>query len=304
MTLENETERFSFPDFIDRMTAGIGGESLLIRGENRVALYDTGMAYCGGQLVENVREALGGGRLDYIILSHSHYDHIGALPDVIRAFSEAVVAGGAYCAHVFLREGARRTMVRMGRAAAEKYGGDPAAISAKGMRIDLILREGDTIDLGGRTITAYEAPGHTRCSMAYMIEPEHILITSESSGILGGDGEMQPAVLKTRQGALQTIEKCRTLQPERIICPHYGMVPVRYTEDYWDRGRKTIEEEHEFILGLLKEDLGMEQMLTRYREKYYREERKDQQPLEALLENARATIALYAREEGKEIRQE
>ena len=95
MTLENETDRFSFPDFIDRMTAGIGGESLLIRGENRVALYDTGMAYCGGQLVENVREALGGGRLDYVILSHSHYDHIGALPDVIRAFPEAVVAGGA-----------------------------------------------------------------------------------------------------------------------------------------------------------------------------------------------------------------
>lgn len=38
-------DRFDFPEGIYRVTAGMGGESLLISGEKYVALYDTGMAY-------------------------------------------------------------------------------------------------------------------------------------------------------------------------------------------------------------------------------------------------------------------
>lgn len=301
--MTNENERFSFPECMVNVTAGQGGESLMILGNDRTALYDTGMAYCGEQLVENIREALGKRRLDYVILSHSHYDHIGALPNVVSAFPEAVVAGGAYCAHVFTREGAKRTMVRMGKAAAEKYGGDPDSISADGMEIDLILHEGDTIDLGGRTLTAYEAPGHTKCSMAYMMEPEHILFTSETSCVLHIDGSMEPAILKSYDAAVSTIEKCRKLHPKRLICPHYGMVPDELADGFWDRAEKTVTEERNFILSMLDEDLTMDQMLGKYKEKYYVDERKDEQPLEALLENAGATISLYAKEAGKDLRQ-
>ncbi|MEG0157720.1 MAG: hypothetical protein RR661_08725, partial [Anaerovoracaceae bacterium] len=39
--------RLDFPEGIVRVTAGFGGESLLILGEEKTALYDCGMAYCG-----------------------------------------------------------------------------------------------------------------------------------------------------------------------------------------------------------------------------------------------------------------
>ncbi|MGI6722742.1 MAG: hypothetical protein ACOX4I_09490 [Anaerovoracaceae bacterium] len=39
-------DRFAFPDFITSVSAGYGGESLLIEGSEKTALYDCGMAYC------------------------------------------------------------------------------------------------------------------------------------------------------------------------------------------------------------------------------------------------------------------
>ena len=41
-----------------RVTAGHGGEVLLILGEEKTALYDCGMAYCHDRLIKNIEEQL------------------------------------------------------------------------------------------------------------------------------------------------------------------------------------------------------------------------------------------------------
>ena len=75
-------DRFAFPEGIRRVTAGRGGEAILILGEERTALLDCGMAYCGSRMVENLRRELDGRKLDYVLLSHSHKEHNGELPYV------------------------------------------------------------------------------------------------------------------------------------------------------------------------------------------------------------------------------
>ena len=87
-------EREGFPKPLVRVTGGKGGEAVLILGSEKTALIDCGMAYCGERMTENLAERLassGREKLDYIILSHSHYDHMGALPYVMRIFPDAVV---------------------------------------------------------------------------------------------------------------------------------------------------------------------------------------------------------------------
>ena len=51
--------RFDFPEDIFRVTGGAGGESYLILGSEKTALYDAGMPFNGEQLVRNIQAVLG-----------------------------------------------------------------------------------------------------------------------------------------------------------------------------------------------------------------------------------------------------
>ena len=39
------------------------------------SLYDSGFAFTGVEMAQNVKRALGNRTLDYIFLTHSHYEH-------------------------------------------------------------------------------------------------------------------------------------------------------------------------------------------------------------------------------------
>lgn len=62
------------------------GDSILIQfPEDKVALIDGGTREAGDKLVSYI-ESLGLKRIDYLIATHPHEDHIGGLPAVIRNF--------------------------------------------------------------------------------------------------------------------------------------------------------------------------------------------------------------------------
>ena len=67
-----------------------GCSSFLIL-EEKTALIDVGLLYCQEEMVRKTKEQLCGRKLDYIILSHSHYDHVGALTYFRKAFPDAKV---------------------------------------------------------------------------------------------------------------------------------------------------------------------------------------------------------------------
>lgn len=79
-------DRFGFPEYLARVTSGFGGETFLIFGSEKTALYDCGMAYAANGTIYNIHRELrshGKSKLDFILLSHTHYDHIGALPYIL-----------------------------------------------------------------------------------------------------------------------------------------------------------------------------------------------------------------------------
>nr|HPR24349.1 MBL fold metallo-hydrolase [Bacillota bacterium] len=166
----HDHNRFDFPDGLVRVTAGFGGESILFFGSEKTALFDCGMAYCGEELVQNIKEAIkrqekkdGSARtLDYVMLSHTHYDHAGGIPYLRRCWPELIVFGAAHGKAVFERPGAIKTIRTLGIAAEKYYGqGDPQKIIIEGLYIDKVIEEGDNISLGKEYITVLETKGHT-----------------------------------------------------------------------------------------------------------------------------------------------
>ena len=192
-------DRFAYPDDIVRVTAGFGGEALLVFGSEKTALYDCGMAYCHDQLLKNISAALqarGRERLDYVLLSHTHYDHIGALPYITKRWPEVVVCAAAKAKSVFKSEGAKGTMKRLGEAARDEFSASKAPVSVDGLRVDRVVKDGDQISIGFEYFAVLETPGHTACSMTYVLEPAGIMFTSESTGVLKNPQCVETSALK------------------------------------------------------------------------------------------------------------
>ena len=301
---EYNPERYTYPEGMERVSYGTTNcELILFFGPEYTAIVDVGTAYCAPRVVENIREALakhGRSKLDFVLLSHSHYDHVGALPYIIKAWPDVRVYASEKCKKVFESEGARKLMKTLGESARETYGKglwDDTEILTDPLRVDEVVRDGDRISLGGdEYFSVIEAKGHTDCSLAFGFEPKHILFASESTGVYRNHYFIHTAILKSQNDALATSKRCREYQPGRIISPHYGLVPSEITDRYFDIFEACVKNETNMVLEFRDHAENMEEMLELFKQVYWGSEREKEQPIEAFFSNATPIIKVILRE--------
>lgn len=135
-------------------TCGIS--AILVTGPDGDVLIDGGVAEAAPLVLANIT-ALGFDPRDvrWIISSHEHFDHAGALAAIKRATGAKVAA---------LRPAA--TVLESGQPAAE----DPQYGTLKGfepVRVDRILADGDSVVAGNLAITAHATPAHSPGSTSW-----------------------------------------------------------------------------------------------------------------------------------------
>ncbi len=287
-------DRFGFPDGIYRMTPMRGGEVFLIAGSEKTALYDCGMAYCGPYTVENIREKLaelGRDTIDMIFLSHSHYDHMGALPYIKSAFPDAKVLASEKCASVFAHPGARDLIRHLGETARELY--DPGSnvdIRVDLPEVDQILHDGDVISLGNEEMRVLETKGHTDCSLTFAYEPAGVLFCCESVGLIQSFDYINTPILKSFDDAMVSLDKCRSYGAKRVCLPHFGLLPEYFHEKYWQMFRDSCDEKVDKIKQMRRDGLSIEEMVKEYYNNYWDPRFIAEQPEEAFLINAKAIV--------------
>ncbi|MCI8609351.1 MAG: MBL fold metallo-hydrolase [Firmicutes bacterium] len=278
----HDRNRYPYP--IYRVTGGMGGEALLILGESKTALYDAGMACFAEQMIENIEAVLERERtkLDYVVLSHTHYDHIGGLPYVLMRWPDVKVYASSKAKQVFDSEGAKATIKRLGEYAATSYGVNDINIIVDNMRVDRVLADGDKIMLGKEQyLLAYETKGHTDCSMSYFLLPEKILITCESTGVLVGPGKIDTSALKDFAETIEVAKRLKKLDIKYLISPHYGVAPMWLNQHYFDMYIQAAREEEAFIQEKIQRDLTFDQVMEAHRKVYWLEGRGSAQPYAA-----------------------
>lgn len=148
------------------------------------ALFDTGV---DAQPVLDLIAAEGL-TLRHVFLTHSHWDHVEALPKLREAFPKAKIHSGS-----------------------------------KNAPVDQRNKNSEIIHLGGLRITHRETPGHAEDGVTYLIgnwqeDAPHVAIVGDAifAGSMGnGNGQWELAKQKVREQIL-------SLPAETLLCPGHG----------------------------------------------------------------------------------
>jgi glyoxylase-like metal-dependent hydrolase (beta-lactamase superfamily II) len=199
-----------------------GDSGFLIDDGKTAILYDSGFAFTGYAMADKIKDYLAGRDLDYIFLTHSHYDHALGSVYALKYWPDAKVVAGEYAVKIFAKDTAKRLMRDLDRKFADYNGVGEYEDLTDNLRVDIPVCDGDKITAGDMVFTAVDLPGHTRCSVAFYLESEKLLLSCESLGVFDGNSRVVPSFLVGYQMSLDSIIKAQALDVENAVAPHFG----------------------------------------------------------------------------------
>jgi glyoxylase-like metal-dependent hydrolase (beta-lactamase superfamily II) len=169
---------------------GMNTYALICPDSNQSVLIDP------GDDPETLQEMLGDSQPLAILLTHTHVDHVGALPEMREALDVPV----------------------MGNDGPHEPGG-------KDIQADRWLREGDTVSVGAHTLRVVYAPGHIGDQICFVLEDDQRVIVGDTI-FDGGPGRTW-----TSEGFKTTLETLRNVVlpwPDDTVCypghgPHFRL---------------------------------------------------------------------------------
>lgn len=155
-----------------------------------------------------------GGTLDYILLTHGHYDHILGVAELCERYHSVVCACEKEM-EVLQKGKYNRTSVHN--------------IRLNAFSVDKLLSDGDTITLGESRITFMHTPGHTQGSGMYIVD-DHIFsgdtIFLESVGRTDFD-------TSSPQDMMRSIQRIKQLEGDYHIYPgHFIFTTLSHEKKY------------------------------------------------------------------------
>lgn len=273
-----------------------GDSAFLIDDGTTAVLYDTGFAFTGSALADNIQKVLGQRSLDYILLTHSHYDHALGSAYVTKAYPCAKVVAGAYAGKIFRKPSARAVMRELDRKAAEKYGITDYEDRIDALRVDISVKDGDVLACGDLRFTVIELPGHTRCSIGFYLEEKKLLLGTETLGVYFGENTYLPSYLVGYQMALDSFQKAKRLEIESILLPHYGVVDKEEALVYLDRSEMVAKETAQTIQALFRSGKTQEEIVSYFEQTVYKENVAPTYPIDAFRLNTGIMAGLIRKE--------
>ncbi|MDE6357292.1 MAG: FprA family A-type flavoprotein [Eubacteriales bacterium] len=211
--------------------------SYVVKGSEKVALIETAKDKFFDEYIERVKDITEIEKIDYIIVNHTEPDHSGSIKMLLELNPEITVVGSSF-AIKFVKEIANRDFK------------------------NIVVKDGDSIDLGGKTLSFISAPFlHWPDSMYTYIKEDKTLFSCDSFGCHYCDEKVFNDKIENcfydsykyyfdcimgpfKSYVKSALEKIKDLEIE-TICPGHGPVLRTNIEqfikfyDEWSENEKT-----------------------------------------------------------------
>ncbi len=221
----------------------------LLDGENP-ALFDAGLAFLGRIYAAAIRDILGRRQPRYCFLSHSHFDHCGAVSYFKKTFARLQVVAAEKAKTVLGRPNAIELIGSLTRAAepmVKTIGIELTEFDRfEPFGVDLTLKEGDTVSISDNlTVEVFETPGHTWDCLSFYISQKKILLPSESAGIPDQNGYIASEWLVDYDRYYASLLRLQDLDVDVLCLGHLrvytGEDAKRYLQDSLDHCRRFLK---------------------------------------------------------------
>jgi glyoxylase-like metal-dependent hydrolase (beta-lactamase superfamily II) len=239
------------PDFMPRAIA-----SYLVRGERGAALIDVGYRSTYKQLLRAL-DAIGvrAEELRFVVLTHVHLDHCGAVAEVLKRYPKAkVLVHRRGQRHLIspekLLDSARSIF---GDEALRRMGGMGAVPEERVMTAE----EGGEVVLSDITLRVFETPGHAPHHISVLIEPHRYVVAGDA---LTSRGPRFPEPIPdtvppqfSYEEAVKSVRRIFEHRPRLLLLSHYG--PFISPDDGGDEEVRLLEAWTEKVRALKSEGL-------------------------------------------------
>jgi 2-aminobenzoylacetyl-CoA thioesterase len=194
-------------------------------------------------------------RIKYIVLTHTHSDHIGAIPHLRKVWPHVKVIGGAVAAKILKREEAVKEFKAVDRTIIENLliRGEisewPQEVEDFSFQVDQEIKEGEQIDLGNGIVwTAYETPGHSSCHVSYHSPSEEVVVIGDATGLFDPVRDIfWPNYFNNLESYCNSIRKLAKLPASTgVLCHNYILGDFKH---HFQKAMKATENFHNNMMA-------------------------------------------------------
>jgi glyoxylase-like metal-dependent hydrolase (beta-lactamase superfamily II) len=204
-----------------------------------LSLGDNGMILEGGtgatfRIIVDQVEQLGIDpvRIKYLVLTHTHADHIGAIPHLKKLWPHLKIAASPLAIKLLKSEKMVKEFIGVDSTIAQimiskgEIAAMPPQLEYYSFEVDQVIEEGDRIDLGSGIIwTVYDTPGHSACHISLFEEKERTLMIGDASGFYVPEKDVfWPNYFESLETYCKSIRKLAVLSARRGALCHNGVV--------------------------------------------------------------------------------
>jgi glyoxylase-like metal-dependent hydrolase (beta-lactamase superfamily II) len=243
----------------------VGDDAMLIEG---------GTGAYAALLVHQIKElGIAPERIKYLALTHTHPDHIGAVPHLKKLWPHIQILGSSSAARSLARFTEKKealkefldtdhniTKIQMEKGEITE---GPPQLEQYVFHVDRVVEEGERITLSKQVVwRVYNTPGHSPCHIALNDENEGTLVIGDATGFYVAEkNALWPNYFESLENYCHSVQKLATLPADRLVLSHNGVVATG-SRAYFEKVMNATEAYHTEMLERVAKGEDIEKIAT------------------------------------------